>query len=98
MNKALRWLIAFTIASLISYALFATVGQLMGTLRYNDRSNHRPAVSINFMPIYKNEQKQTPKGSSPMPAPAQSLKDNTYKEQKYKLMPAKKKKNTVIPM
>ena len=100
MNKTLRWLIAFTIASLISYALFAAVGQLIGTLRYNNPSNHRPAVSINFMPIYKNEPKQTPSDSPPMPAPApaQSLENNTYKEQRYKSVPLEEKHNTAIPL
>ena len=94
MNKTLRWLIAFTIASLISYALFAAVGQLVGTLRHNNPSNHRPAVSINFMPIYKNEHKQTPSDSPPAPVPAQSLKNNAYKEQRYKSVPLEEKHNT----
>ena len=97
MNKTLRWLIAFTIASLISYALFATIGQLIGTLRYNDPSNHRPAVSINFMPIYKNEHKQTLSDSPPTPVPAQSLENNAYKEQRYKSVPLEEKHNTETP-
>ncbi len=97
MNKTLRWLIAFTIASLISYALFAAVGQLIGTLRYKDPSNHRPAVSINFMPIYRNEHKQTPNDSPPTPAPAQSPEKNAYKEQRYKSVPLEEKHNTETP-
>ena len=97
MNKTLRWLIAFTMASLISYALFATVGQLIGTLRYNDPSNHRPAVSINFMPIYKKEHKQTPSDSPPAPAPVQSLKSNAYKKQRYESLPLEEKHNTETP-
>ena len=97
MNKTLRWLIALMVASLISYTLFAAVGQLIGTLRYNNPSNHRPAVSINFMPIYKNEHKQPPSDSPPVPAPAQSLENNAYKEQRYKSVPLEEKHNTETP-
>ena len=84
----MRWLIALVIASLISYALFAAVGQLIGTLRYNNPSNNRPAISINFMPIYKNEYKQTPSASPPTPAPAQSPENDAYEEQGYKSTPS----------
>ncbi len=94
MNKILRWLIALTIASLISYALFAAVGQLIGTLRYNNPSNHRPAVSVNFLPIYKNEYKQTPSAAPSVPVPTQSLNNDTYKEQRDKSAPTDEKHKT----
>ncbi len=97
MNKILRWLIALTIASLISYALFAAVGQLIGTLRYNNPSNDRPAVSINFLPIYKDEPKQTPSDSPSVPVPAQTLNNNTYKEQRDKSAPIDEKHKTETP-
>ena len=105
MNKTLRWLIAFTLASLISFTLFAAVGQLIGTLRYNNPSNHHPAVSINFLPIYKNEHEQplsdsppTP-ASTPAPTPAStpSLENNAYKEQRYKSVPLDEKHKTETP-
>ena len=88
MNKTLRWLIALMVASLISYTLFAAVGQLIGTLRYNNLSNHRPAVSINFIPIYKNEYKRLPSDSLPTPAPTQSPENDAYEEQGYKSTPS----------
>jgi len=97
MNKILRWLISLTIASLISYALFAAVGQLIGTLRYDNPSNHRPAVSINFLPIYKNEYKETSGYSPSMPVPTQSLDNDMYKEQRYKSAPIDEKHKTETP-
>lgn len=50
MNKTLRWFIALLTASLISYSLFAALGQLVGE---SSRGNflHRSAVTINFIPI-----------------------------------------------
>ena len=58
MNKTLRWLIALVSASLISYTLFAALGQFIA--QSNDRNPaYHPVISISFVPIARDKHKQT---------------------------------------
>ena len=97
MNKTLRWLIALVAALLINYTLFAAFGKLIGTSHHDNPLNHGPAISINFIPIYKNESRQ-PHSASTYPAiPARLPENNTYKEQAHDTVPANKKHETEVP-
>lgn len=98
MNKTLRWVIALIVALLINYALFAAFGKLIGTSHYDNLLNHRPAISISFIPLYKDDYKQTHGTPTHPPLPEQPTENHTYKEQVYDTAPINKKRETEVPL